>query len=140
MILYHFTAEHHLAGGAGHPGPGIRSTGLLANHHPLVTLPASVWLTEDPTWMQAWSPRVIPGINCDRTEVRLTVEVPDGHDRLVPMSTIRHFVRPDWAADFEEGGPYPWWAFLGWIAPEWITAIEHRQSTAAGDLTRSRAG
>ena len=125
MRLFHFTARHHVDGGAGHPGPGIRTTGLLANHHPLVHLPAGVWLTDDGSWTQPWSPRVIPGINCDRTQVRLTIDVPPS-DRLLPMSVVRRFVDPDWLGDFEVGGPYPWWLFMGWVPPEWVVAEEVR--------------
>ncbi len=131
QLVYHFTAKHHLEGGVGHPGPGIEKVGLLANHHPLLSLPAGVWLTEDGSWSQPWSPRVIPGINCDRTEVRLTVEVPAHHERLIRMPVIRQFIRPNWKDDFEAGGPYPWLLFMGWIAPEWIVAIEPRQPLAA---------
>jgi hypothetical protein len=132
MRLYHFTAQHHVDGGIGHPGPGILRTGLLANHHPLITLPTSVWLTEDGSFDQMWSTRPVPGSNCDRTEVRLTIEV-EPNDRLLPYRVIRRYVRPDWLADFEGGFDLsPWWMQMGWIAPERILEVAARLSTEQG--------
>ena len=125
-VLYHFTARHHLDGGVGHPGPGILRAGLLANHHPLLTLPAGVWLTEDGSFDQMWSTRPVPGINCDRTEVRLTVAVPVT-DRFLPYGVVRRFVRPDWLKDFEAGYDLASWSyFMGWIAPASITEVVDR--------------
>ena len=140
MKLYHFTARHHLDGGPGHPGPGILRVGLLANHHPLVRLPAHVWLTSDPSWEQVWSTRPVPlpdGSTCDRTEVRLTVDIPFGEAVRFDTATglwryaaIRDRVRDDWRDDFEGGHDLSAWAvWLGYIRPERITAVEARPTS-----------
>jgi hypothetical protein len=132
MRLYHFTAQHHVDGGPGHPGPGIAKVGLLANPHPLVLLPAHVWLTADASFDQMWSTRPVPGVNCDRTEVRLTIEVPLLHSRWLPYRVVRTFVRSEWRADFEGGFDLSAWSvFMGWITPEWITDTLPRSTTVA---------
>lgn len=130
MRLYHFTAKHHVAGGPGHAGPGIQHQGLLPNLHPLIGLPAGVWLTEDGSWTQMWSPRTIPGIDCDRTEVRLDVVIPKAaRDRLMVYDRIRPFVRADWRDDFEGGYDLtPWRLFFGRIPWSWVRDIQPRES------------
>ena len=123
--LYHFTAFHHLDGGPGHAGPGIFNAGLLANPHPLLGLPAHIWLTEDDSWQQFWSSRPVPlpgGGTCDRTEARLTVNMNTAdRSRLMPYPAIRWAVRRDWREDFEGGHDLSaWWVYLGWVPVEWI--------------------
>lgn len=131
MRLYHFTAMHHLTGGVGrHAGPGIENVGLHPHPHPLISLPGMVWLTADPTWAQEWSPRPVPGVDCDRTEVRLTVAVPkSAHGHLLGMREIRPFIDADWQEDFDAHGEIDvsgWRAFVGQIPRGWIRAWDPR--------------
>lgn len=130
MRLYHFTARHHIDGGNGHAGPGIRHSGLLPNRHPLIRLPGLVWLTTDGSWQQVWSPRPVPGSSCDRTEARLTLTIPkDAHHRrrLYSVDAILPFVRPDWRDDFVGGLDLSAWrAFAGGIPWAWVRGVEYR--------------
>jgi len=135
MKLFHFTAFHHLVGGLGHPGPGIDDHGLRPNAHPLIGLPPMVWLTDDDWWGQCWSPRVVPGVDCDRTEIRLRIVIPkSARERLLPYGRVRLFVRSDWVVDFEGGFDLSGWSvFLGRIPRSWIRGI-----TARPDLWAAR--
>ena len=132
MRLYHFTAAHHVEGGRGHSGPGIRAIGIQPNLHPLIALPPMVWLTEDGSWSQMWSPRKVPGVACDRTEVRLSVLVPKAaRDRLLTYDRIRPFVQPDWREDFEGGFDLSVWrAYMGRIPWSWVRGMVERQAAA----------
>ncbi len=143
MKLYHFTANHHVEGGAGHAGPGVRSVGFLPNAHPLIGLPPGVWLTEDGSWSQFWSSRPVPGIGCDRTEVRLAVVIPQAsRDRLLTYERIRPFVRPDWREDFEGGFDLaPWRLYLGRIPFSWVRDSTSRPaSDSHPGAVRARPG
>lgn len=142
MKLYHFTARHHLDGGPGHAGPGILRVGLRPNFHPIIRLPAHVWLTDDPSFAQPWSSRPVPlrdGSVCDRTEVRLTIDLPfelvapfDVSGGLWRYSAIRSLVRDDWRADFEGTADINRWAvYLASIAPSLIVDVTNREAVAA---------
>jgi hypothetical protein len=128
MRLYHFTAKHHIDGGIGHAGPGIRLVGLLPNEHPLIALPGHVWLTEDGSWKQVWSSRPVPGSGCDRTEARLTLIIPKVFpDRLYTIDRVLPFVRADWREDFTDGLDLSAWRlYLGRIPWAWVRGVEHR--------------
>ena len=133
MKLYHFTATHHLHGGGKHAGPGIQAVGLLPNRNPLIALGGLVWLTLDGSWEQVWSPRPIPGVNCDRTEVRLTVIIePEYLDRLLTIDHVLPFVREDWRADFTDGLDLSAWrAYQGGIPWAWVDGWETRPERVA---------
>ena len=136
MRLFHFTALHHLEGGwpaDAHAGFGIRNIGIRPNRHPLIALPALVWLTEDGDWQQMWSPRPVPGINCDRTEVRIEVIVPkSSRAKLLTVDRIVPFVDPGWREDFTGGFDLrAWRAFPGSIPVGWLRTVLHRERLAA---------
>jgi hypothetical protein len=135
--LYHFTARHHLVGSrlSPHAGPGILVEGIVPNPHghPLIALPPMVWLTEDGSWDQMWSTRPVPGIGCDRTEVRVELIIPKDHrDRLVTYDRIRPFVRADWRADFEGGYDLSVWrGYFGRIPSAWLRGQVFRPDQVA---------
>lgn len=132
MRLYHFTAKHHVDGGPGHAGPGIHAVGLLPNRHPLIArLGGLVWLTLDGSWQQVWSPRPIPGLDCDRTEARLTIRLdPEGASRLMTIDQVLPFVRSDWRDDFTCGLDLSAWrAYRGGIPWSSVIGIEYRPAS-----------
>lgn len=139
MRLYHYTAQHHIDGGNGHPGPGILRTGLMPNIHPYIDLmDGMVWLTDSAEWTQTWSTRdvPVPGFGlCNRTEVRIEVVIPK-HDRvrLKPWREVSWRVLiEDMRRDLETfGDPEHWYVYVGRIPPSWIRGIERngRMKTA----------
>jgi hypothetical protein len=139
MRLYHFTARHHLVGasalGSRHAGPGILAVGIQPNPagHPLIALPPLVWLTADGSFTQMWSTRPVPGLGCDRTEVRIEVAIPKAaRDRLLAYERIRPYVRRDWLDDFENGFDLtPWFGFLDRIPVGWLRGVESRSMAAS---------
>ena len=134
MRLYHFTARHHVEGGDGHAGPGILHAGVLPNTHPLIDSPHGlVWLTTDATWEQAFAPRAVHGVDCDRTEARITVTIPRGARRkLLTVDDILPFVRSDWRDDFTGGIDLSAWrAYRGRIPWAWTRGIAYRSDVLA---------
>lgn len=129
MKLYHYTARHHLDGGPGHAGPGILRYGLLPNVHPYIDVTGLVWLTDDPCWEQPWSTRPVPGMDCDRTEVRVEVVLPKASRRLLkPWRDVRPLVLTEGMADDLErfADPSRWFLFVRRVPPGWIRRVETR--------------
>lgn len=126
MRLYHFTSKHHL--------PGIVAQGLVRGDVPTSPMGGfnAVWLTSDPdAGEQGWS----RGTFFDKTEVRLTVLVPD-------LAKLKHWptlakemdVDPAWYHALDEaggGGSDNWYVYRGVIPPENIEAIEHKRGGLA---------
>lgn len=135
MKLYHYTARHHYEGGDAHAGPGILHRGLLPNIHPYIDLRGGmVWLTDSEEWQQSWSTGSVPGVDCDRTEVRVEVVIPKADRfRLKPWREVRWRVITDgMRRDLEEyGDPDRWFVYVGRIPPAWIRGIESRDKVAA---------
>lgn len=131
MILYHYTAAHHLYGGDGHAGPGILRSGLFPNVHPYIDIAGGVvWLTDSPEWAQSWSTRdvPVPGYGpCNRTEVRVGVVIPKAsRGLLMPWRQARRLVLTEqMRRDLETlGDPEHWYVFAGRIPPSWIRTTE----------------
>ena len=138
MKLYHFTAQHHLDGGAGHPGPGILHAGIRPTIHPYIDVAGGmVWLTDDPSWSQPWSTRAVPvpGYGpCNRTEVRIEVAIPRASRRsLGTWRQLREFVLTEGLArDMERyANPDRWFVYAGIIPRGWIRSIERRSVAVA---------
>lgn len=142
VTLYHFTARRFLA--------DIRRQGLTRGVLLVRTVPVTFrggwqWLTSNPdpagqTWARGTG--ILP---YSRTEVRLTVDVPPGHEDLQPWSRVR-FLVPEVAELLSEyGDPENWWLFNGAIPPAWITAvddfrasIDEAEDRAAADILAFR--
>lgn len=129
MKLWHYTARHHLDGGLGHAGPGILRTGIIPNRHPAIAMGALVWLTDDPEWRQEWSSRPVPGVGCDRTEVRVEVIIPKAHrDWLFGFRDWASITDPRVLRDLTAfGDPERWFVFGRRIPPGWLRTVEARQ-------------
>lgn len=138
MRLYHYTAQHHVDGGAGHPGPGILCSGLLPNIHPYIDLIGGmVWLTDSKEWSQSWSARdvPVPGFGpCNRTEARVEVVIPKADRfRLKPWREVRWRVLTDGLRrDLEAyGDPEHWYVYVGRIPSAWVRGVESRPAVVA---------
>lgn len=146
--LYHYTALHHaesiIRDGEIHGGviPMPSSDGETLEG----LAPGWQWLTDDATWRQSWATRV--RARCDRTEVRLVIEIP-----LLAMTRLRHWPKvaeqfgftPDLARRFAElGGGTPesaahWYVFRGSIDAGWVVDME-RRPLELGAITGRRCG
>lgn len=88
------------------------------------------WLTKSDEWDQPWA--TMQSIDCDRTEVRFTIEIP-----LLELARLRRWddiaadfgYRPEIAARFAAlagGESSSWFVFAGTIPNRWIVTIEKR--------------
>lgn len=127
--LYHFTARLYL--------PSILRNGI--NKGDVATAPDhgfnAPWLTTDPEFgSQPWD----RGSFLDKTEVRLTVEVPEGDQNLWswPYIAEKYNIDPIWLATMTHDGvkSNSWFARLGGIPLMWITEIKERKGLAPFDL------
>lgn len=143
MKLLHYTARHHaeeilLAGAiskGGIPVPDA-SGEFLAGH-----VPGWQWLTDDATWRQSWATQI--SIRCDRTEVRLVVEIP-----LLELHRLKRWdavaaefgYPPDLARQFAQIGggtdSSHWFVFRGPIPISWLLRLESRPSDVVVAGTR----
>lgn len=126
MRLFHFTARRYLL--------GIQRDGLTLGRTPrpvrlrgvqMVTLEQGTqWLTRNDSFAQ----ECLVGtgrLPYSRTEVRLTIDIPQGDARL-----------RSWAKESKShparfllntfGDPENWYRFHGNIPPEWIVAIDYK--------------
>lgn len=147
MRVYHFTATHHAAGiardGEMHGGvipiPSADGQYLDAVEH------GWQWLTTDPTWRQSWATAL--KADCDRTEVRLTIEIP-----LVDLSRLKRWdaVAPEYgytppiAERFAKlgggsGDTSSWRVFRGSLPADWITAVDARPADLPSLVPPARA-
>jgi hypothetical protein len=127
--FYHYTARHHLEGGPGHAGPGIRAAGLIPNVHPYFDVAGGmVWLTDSDEWAQPWASDIL-GIGCDRTEARVEVVIPKRHRRFVlPWERAKELLITPLLVPHLEGDADPdsWFVFLSRIPPSWIRGESFR--------------
>lgn len=131
--LYHFTARHHADGilrdGSMHGG--VIPVPDPSGEYLAGTVPGWQWLTADPSWRQSWATRI--KARCDRTEVRLTIEIP-----LLELHRLKQWDRiaadfgypPDLARKFAEIGggtdSSVWYVFRGAIPAAWIVDMAER--------------
>jgi hypothetical protein len=120
--LYHFTSRYHLK--------GIMSQGLIRGDVPTSPMEGfnAIWLTSDPdAGAQGWS----AGTVFNKTEVRLTVSVPDiAKLKHWPSLAKKLSVDPGWYHALDEaggGGSDNWYVYMGTIPPENIEAIERKE-------------
>lgn len=129
MRLYHYTAQHHVDGGTGHPGPGILKSGLIPNIHPYFDVARGmVWLTDSDEWTQPWATDILE-IGCDRTEARLQVAIPKRHRfEVLPWDYVKTLLITPLLIPHLEGDADPnrWFVFLSHIPSAWIRGVEAR--------------
>lgn len=115
MILYHFTSRHHL--------PMIRLTGELSCTESNIGSPSRiqppfgehvgpdvVWLTSSPEpeghgleGAKAVSGYGTAGDDVDKSEIRITVEIPDSDAEHWPEFAVAHGIHPEWRRALEKG-------------------------------------
>ncbi|MBY0513570.1 MAG: hypothetical protein K2P78_06620 [Gemmataceae bacterium] len=124
MRLYHFTADRFL--------PGIREHGITRGVTPvrvggmLGFISRTQWLTANAGFEQSWcSHSTLP---YDRTERRITVEIPRNHPgELMGWFEFRKRVVKHLLSDFDRyGDRHNWWVFLGHIPAAWIIQIDNK--------------
>jgi hypothetical protein len=127
--LYHFTTRLYL--------PSILRQGI--NKGDVATEPDrgfnAPWLTVDPSFHnQPWD----MGSFLDKTEVRLTVEVPEGDENLWSWAHLveKYNIEPFWEAAMTQRGmkANSWFARLGGVPLMWITEVTERKGLAPFDL------
>lgn len=129
MRLFHYTGRDHIA--------GIMQRGIL----PYVALAPEgrqapqqdvIWLTESRDWSQTWA--TMHSHTCDRTAVRLTVQLADAY----VSAQLRRYIEVrerfgEWAKlleapEYARDVPH-WWIFTGGrIDPSRIKRTEYRGS------------
>ena len=128
MRLYHFTGASHVA--------GIQRDGLRLGIVPQTGdwhLTGLQWLTDDPSWKQAWSAAPLPcgdGTVCDRTAVRFEVVIPKPARRFLSrwtdigpsLTDAEMYARLNLEAD----GASHWWLYGGTVKPGWLRAMVYR--------------
>jgi len=132
MKLYHFTAEAYLE--------RIKREGITRGD--VATSPTggfnAPWLTNDPSWeSQRWQ----RGSILDKSEVRITVNIPDDDSKCVYWSTLAGALKvsSQWylALDDAGGGKSEnWWVYRGTVPPEWFEAIHLRREVGFLEIAR----
>ena len=122
MIFYHFTSKHHVG--------GCKNTGLIMGVLPMSIDPPNFkngyqWLTTNPDFDQSWDRG--KNLPYDRTDYRLTIEIPDKHkSKLLKFTTDIKKIIPKfiYEALFGYGEPDNWYAYHGLIPSKWIKKVE----------------
>ncbi len=135
MKLYHFTPEWML--------PGIKKEGLtkgvlVTQFKPPKFKTGYQWLTINGDWNQSWNAgSTLP---YDRTEIRLTVKIPDIHKIIKWTTGGRTLINP---GIFEAlscyGDPDNWYLYFGKIKPKWIKQIDKNESRTIPNQTGIRS-
>lgn len=131
MKLYHFCPSHLLK--------SIKKRGLTKGHMPLLKLNSTEliggvqWLTVEPDpSKQSWATRHV--VSYDRTECRLTVEIPSRcEEHLVSaMDFIKRYPEADQRIITGYEGSDQWYVYLGLIPPVWISDVEFMKENGNG--------
>lgn len=121
MTLYHFTARRFVDAILRE---GITRGFVLINFSGLRFTAEYRWLTTNPSFVQAWADGT-GRLPYNRNEVRLTVEVPPEHERLVhKWSALGPILSDEYRALSMLGDPENWRLFKGSVPPMWITATD----------------
>ena len=122
MKLYHFTARRFA-------GP-IRRDGLHRGHvavslEPVYLLGNYQWLTRRKSWQQEWA-EGSGNLPYRTDEVRLTVDIPKGHEaKVLPRDRWEGLMTEETARVLTAfGDPDNWVVFHGVIPPTWIVKAE----------------
>jgi hypothetical protein len=127
MRLYHFTGLPFIQ--------GILEQGIFKGLTPIVLpdnkmlafLPKTQWLTSNRDYDQPWTQNST--LPYDRTEFRLSVEIPDNSKNLVAWAEfkpkIESYVLPDF--DNHEDAKN-WYIYQGNIPRAWIVGVESKSS------------
>lgn len=127
MILYHYTAAC-LIGRIKREGVTLGGV-LDRSGGRLILRTGYVWLTANPNFHdQAWNTRVT--IPYDRAEYRITVEIPDAHERNVIQwldYCASGRIPRDIAEDLNSiGDPENWRLYRGKIPVQWFHAVDRK--------------
>lgn len=146
MRVFHYTALHHARDiiVSGAISKGAIPVPDAAGEYLVGHVPGWQWVTTDADWRQSWATRLHH--TCDRTEVRLVVEIP-----LLELHRLKQWDKvaadygytPAIAKAFAEinGGTdsSPWFVFQGPIPTRWIVDQERRPSDViSGGTKRAR--
>lgn len=123
MILYHFCAKRFL--------PGILRDGLTLGGTPIIEggmmrlQMGQQWLTseKDPR-KQSWNTHNL--ISYSRTEVRLTVSIPDSYRKKLVKATdlVKTLPQEGRYIITDYDGSEAWYIYKGRIPPSWIVGYE----------------
>ena len=123
MVLYHFCAKRFL--------PGILRDGLTKGGTPIIENGimrfqiGHQWLTaeKDPR-KQSWNTHNL--ISYSRTEVRLTVSIPDSYRKKLIKATdlVKTLPQEGWYIITDYAGSEAWYIYKGRIPPKWIVGYE----------------
>ena len=128
MKFYHFTSKHHV--------DGCKTTGIIMGMLPLSIEPPKLkngyqWLTTNPDFDQSWDRA--KNLPYDRTEYRLTIEIPDKHKtKILKFTTDIKKILPKfiYGAMSGYGEPGNWYVFHGLIPSKWIKKVERKPADA----------
>jgi len=130
--LFHFTHEDRL--------PIIEAKGIAKGDVP--TSPDggfnAPWFTsEDSFFKQAWTATADPRIALDKSEVRLTVEIPDDDPNLQywPDVAKAEGVEDWWFQALDRTGDGKsdcWYIYRGVVPWEWVMAIDYKSAVQYG--------
>ena len=123
MVLYHFCAKRFL--------PGILRDGLTKGCTPIIengimrVQIGHQWLTaeKDPR-KQSWNTHNL--ISYSRTEVRLTVSIPDSYRKKLIKATdlVKTLPQEGLYIITDYAGSEAWYIYKGRIPPSWIVGYE----------------
>ena len=123
MVLYHFYAKRFL--------PGILRDGLTLGGTPIIEggmmrlQIGQQWLTseKDPR-KQSWNTHNL--VTYSRTEVRLTVSIPDSYrKKLVKATDLAKTLPPEGRYIITDyAGSEAWYIYKGRVPPSWIVGYE----------------
>jgi hypothetical protein len=133
MILYHFTSTWHLPRTAEDGYIDVTESNLSGTREHAG--PDVVWLTKSPT---VAGTTFLLGSGVDKTEIRITVDVPGLEAHKWRKWAYRRNIHPRWAAGLAAaGGSTPWYVVERPVAAtEWVNVTNMH----SGELVDARLG